>query len=335
MDTPTDSNTGPLSADQAVDAFASLLTPQETDKPEQEAQASTEQPAETTEQSEESTETVEQQEQTFKANINGQDVEVPLSKLIETYQKGEASMQRFEEAAHIRKAAEAKEQEARTETAKTQQERQAYAQNLQNLRVQAEVALNEFNQIDLLKLQAENPVEAQRLMILASQRQALLNEVNQRQHALAQAQQAENFKAYRDNLDNESKRLVEKIPDWKDPEKAKKGQAEIAKYMVESLDYKPDEILGQYDDRGNLTRPGVSDHRLIRMAHKAMLYDKLVDSANAQAKKVSNLPTKVVTPGTGDAPRADKRSSAYRELAKNGGRVSTREQAATLFGNFV
>ena len=61
-----------------------------------------------------------------------------------------------------------------------------------------------------------------------------------------------------------------------------------------------------------------------------MLYDQMMSKAQAAAKKVSTLPTKVERPGVAaEAPGLDKRTSAYQKLAKSG-KV---EDAAAIFAS--
>ena len=87
-------------------------------------------------------------------------------------------------------------------------------------------------------------------------------------------------------LEEERARLYEAVPEWKaDPTAARKDTAEVGQYLIEQYGYAPEDL------------DNVSDHRLMLIFRKAMLYDKQhTKGAEAIREKVKTAP--VLKPGT-------------------------------------
>lgn len=312
MDNPSsESSTSALDTNQAAAVFADLLEPKEPEQEQPEApEVESEAPEpEATEPEEQEVEADDDPLVTIK--IDGKDVEVKLSELKNGYQRQADYTRKTMEVSEQRKAAEAEYQKAH-------QERQAYAQNLQRMQAQIEGALQEQSQIDWQQLLESDPVEYLKQQHLAQQRQAALQDNYRQQQALSQLQQAEAQKAYQSNLMRQQEELLAKLPDWKDESKAKAEKAALRSYLIE-----------QGFDEQSVNQ--VSDAKAVVMARKAMLYDQMVSKAQAAAKKVATLPTKVERPGVGTSQNLDKRSSAFQRLSKSG-RV---EDAAAVFASFL
>ena len=167
MDTQSDS-TSALDVNQAAAAFATAFDPQpaipEETKVDTEIdlKKAEETPSEPVEASE--AEPAEEP-QTVPVVINGKTVEVPITELTASYQKDKAASEKFEQAAALRKTADA-------EIAKTQQERASYAANLERMGLQLEVALQSQAQTDWAALLKSDPVEYLEQQRLANERQA-------------------------------------------------------------------------------------------------------------------------------------------------------------------
>lgn len=243
--------------------------------------------------------------------VDGKDIEVPLSELKKGYQKDAAANQRFEQAAELRKTAEA-------ETQRAQAERQAYAQKLQGIHLQLQSAFQQQQQIDWDSLKANDPVEFVNQVRLAQDRQALLQRTTAELQHIDAINQAEQAKSYQNHLTAQQKDLLDKLPEWKDEGKAKAEKAALRDYL-----------LSQGFDEQSVS--GVSDAKAVVMARKAMLYDQMMSKASLAAKQVSKLPTKVERSGTGNNPGIDRRSSAYQNLQKKG----TVEAAAAVFAGLI
>lgn len=313
MDTQSDSS-GALDTNQAANLFASMLDPQpeEVAKAEPEAAVTEEQA-----QPEEAQATPETEEQpqdddpTVTVKVDGKDIEVKLSELKGSYQKDKAAQQRFEQAAELRKQADA-------ETAKARQERQAYSQNLQAIAMQAQAALQQQQKIDWDALKQSDPVEFVNQVRLAQERQAVLARSSAELQQIAALEQAEHQKALEAHLSEQQKTLLEKLPEWADEANAKAGKTALRDYLLSQ----------GYDERAV---SGLTDAKTVVLANKARLYDEMVAKASVAAKKVQTLPTKVERSGTGQNPGLDKRSSAFQSLSKSG-RV---EDAARVFAGLL
>ena len=102
----------------------------------------------------------------------------------------------------------------------------------------------------------------------------------------AKAHQSElQTEATQQRIQEEQKILLDKLPDWKDAKKAATEAAEVREYLAKS-GYQPDEVNG------------VTDHRAVILARKAMLYDKLAakmpkpNSVSGAPPPVPKAPTK-------------------------------------------
>mgnify|MGYP000273467979 CR=1 FL=1 len=215
------------------------------------------------------------------------------------------------EAAETRRAADA-------EIAKAHQERAQYASNLEKMSAQLEGAINEQHKIDFDALLQSDPVEylKQRDLLEKRQRAYQANE-RQRQEVAAQTE-AENKAAYRTYVDTQQQELLAKLPTWKDETKAKAEKEALKAYLQKE----------GYDDAAI---SGVSDHKAVILARKAMLYDQMIAKAGAAAKKVAGLPQKVERPGVADSPNVDNRRAAMARVGKTG-RI---EDAAAAFATFI
>jgi len=249
--------------------------------------------------------------QTFTVKIDGKEVQVPLSELLNGYQRQSDYTKKTMEAAEQRKTADAEVQKAR-------QERQQYAGELQRMAIQLEGVLQEQSKTDWADLIESNPVEYLKQRQLYEQRQALYQQNMQEQQQLAQQFQNEQAQAQQSYLAKQQEDLLAKLPDWKDDAKAAAEKAAISKFLQEQ-GFEAEDISS------------IADHRHVIVARKAMLYDQLMAKANVQAKKVQEAPQRVVKPGVTTNGNADGRTTAAKNHAKNG----TVESAAAVFAQFL
>jgi hypothetical protein len=247
--------------------------------------------------------------------VDGKQVTLTKAQVADAYKNGLRQSdytQKTMAVAEARKAAEA-------ETSKAQQERMAYAQNLTKMAAQLEGALQQQAQIDWNALLESDPVEFLKQQHLSNQRQAALQKNQQEQQTLAQQFQAEQAKAHQDNLSTQQQELLAKLPEWKDEAKAKSERDALKTYLKTQ----------GYDD-GAIN--GISDHKAVILSRKAMLYDQMMSKAQAAAKRVSALPTKVERPGVAsDRSAPDGRTAAMQRLHKSG----SVEDAAAVFASLL
>jgi hypothetical protein len=226
-------------------------------------------------------------------------VEFTKAELADYYKNG------LRQADYTRKTMEVSEQRKAAEAERNAalQERATYMQNLQKLQVQTEVALEEQSKIDWDALLQQDPVEYLKQQALAQKRQAALQQNYQEQQKVNAQFQAEQQKAYVQTLEDQSRLLLDKIPEWRDAKKASEDKTALRNYLLEN----------GYDKQ---SVESVADARAVVLALKAMKYDQTMAKAQAAAKKVSSLPTKVERPGNGKS--LDQRSTAFQRLSKSG-----------------
>lgn len=309
-----------LSVSSGADAFAQLLAEpqQEVAQEAVEEAVEAEQPEaiqepeqEQEEGADEAEEAEEEEPQKFTIKVDGKEIEVTLDELKNGYQRQSDYTRKTQEAAELRKQADA-------ERAQANQEREKYFSGLQRVQVQLEAALGEQGRIDWDKLIEADPVEALRQQTLLQRRQAAYQQNLAEQRVLMEQYQAEQAQAQASYLSEQRDQLLAKLPDWKDETKAAAEKGAISKFLQEQ---------GFSDDDVS----AVTDHRHVLIARKAMLYDQLMANAKVQAKKVQEAPQRVVKPGVGAKPGIDGRSSAMKQLQKTG-RV---EDAAAAFAQLL
>lgn len=249
--------------------------------------------------------------QTFTVKIDGKEVEVPLSELLNGYQRQSDYTKKTMEAAEQRKTADAERQQA-------QQERQEYHSKLERMAAQLEGALEQQSQIDWNALIETDPVEYLKQQQLFQQRQALYQQNMQERQKLIQQHQTEQAQAQQSYLAKQQEDLLAKLPDWKDDAKAKAEKTVIADFLQKE-GFDAEEISQLYD------------HRHVIVARKAMLYDQLMAKASTAAKKVQEAPQRVVKPGVTANGNPDRRSTAAKNHAKHG----TVESAAAVFADLL
>jgi len=310
-----DSGGGALDINGGALAFAALLEPPVAAAPEAGNEEHPEQPVEPEVEAELEQEVEpsepEEEPQTFTVKIDGKEVQVPLSELLNGYQRQSDYTQKTMAAAEQRKTADAAIQQA-------QQERQEYHSKLERMAAQLEGALEQQSQIDWNALIESDPVEYLKQQQLFQQRQALYQQNAQERQHLAQQLQNEQAQAHQSYLAKQQEDLLAKLPDWKDDAKAAAEKTAISKFL-QAQGFEDEDISS------------IADHRHVLVARKAMLYDQLMAKANVQAKKVQEAPQRVVKPGVTSQGTADGRSAASKRLEKTG-RV---EDAAAVFAQFL
>ena len=310
---PLDVNTGAV-------ALAALLGGEEAKEPEAvEEEAQPEQEAQDTEAEQtddapEGEEDSADDEETVTIEVDGKPVTMTKAELAEAYKSGLRQSdytRKTMEAAETRRAADAEIQKAR-------EERATFAQKLQQQEAVLNASLQEQSQINWNQLLEADPVEYLKQQHLFQQRQAALQQTQQEQQALYQQAQAEQQANVQKFLQEQQDQLLAKLPEWKDEGKAKAEKQAIREFL-KSSGYSDDEISQ------------AADHRMIVIAREAMKFRDTMAKAKAAAKKVENLPKKVVSSGSGTSPSVDKRGSAFQRLSKSG----SVEDAAAVFASIL
>lgn len=306
---------GPMNMDQAVQALAAILPQegqqdggetQESLPEEEETAASSEDSLDTEDASEEESEgeqseleedtQEEDKPQVFTVKVDGKEVEVTLDELQKGYSRTQDYTRKTQQVAEARKAAEAELQAVRAE-------REQYAQLLGALSEQVKAAAEP--QIDWDRLYREDPIEYVRqreVMRENKEKAAAIQAEQQRLAEIAQQEQMQQFQAVKAK---EAQALIEAIPSWKDPAKAKAEKAMLVEFG-QKMGFTPQEL-------GN-----IFDHRVVLALRKAALYDQ-IEAKRQGIKPVTNNGPKPAKPGA--AGRVSQMSDSVRakqRLAKTG-----------------
>jgi hypothetical protein len=321
--------TGPMSVADAASALDQMMAPQEgqsqevdetqlTEDEESEVAAPIDEELDTQddessdetkeEQLEGSDETEEdEQPQVFTVKVDGKEIEVSLDELQQGYSRTQDYTRKTQQIAETRKAVEA-------EAAAIRAEREQYAQLLGALQQQLESAGEQ--PIDWDRLYAEDPIEWVRQRELArdkQEKQAAIQSEQQRLSQLTQKQREEEFKA---TLAKESDALIQAIPEWKDPNKAKAEKALLIEFG-QKVGYSEDELKN------------VFDHRAVLTLRKAALYDQMMSKRKDIKPVVNNGPRPVKPSAAGRVSSTTEGTRAKQRLAKTG-RVDDAAKAIEL-----
>lgn len=263
-------------------------------------------------------------DETITIEVDGKTVEVKKSELPDIYKNG------LRQADYTRKTMEAAEQRkaAEAEATKAREERQKHANGLQQAQAMLAAVLQEQQKIDWHALRESDPVEFLKQQHLFNERQAAFQQNHQNLARIAETDADERSRSMEDHLKSEHQVLLDKLPEWKDPAKAKSESEKVTKFLLEEWGFTPEQLFPERDAKtGRLTRAGISDHRAILMARESMLYREMMSKAQAAAKKVSQLPQKVERPGGGETNPLDGRTTAMKQLSRSG---SVRDAAAVF-----
>jgi hypothetical protein len=216
--------------------------------------------------------------QVFTVKVDGKEIEVSLDELQKGYSRTQDYTRKTQQVAEVRKAAEAELQAIRAE-------REQYAQLLGALSEQVKAAAEP--QIDWDRLYREDPIEYVRQREVMRDNKERAAAIEAEQHRLSQIAQEEQAKQLQAVKAKESRALLEAVPSWKDPAKAKAEKTMLIEFG-QKMGFTPQEL-------GN-----IYDHRVVLALRKAALYDQM------QAKR------QVIKPVTNNGPRPAKPGAAGR-----------------------
>ena len=178
-----------------------------------------------------------------------------------------------------------------------------------------------INAVDWQKLRTENPGEYSAMMSeyeakvkrLETYKQQVTESMTQQQQ-----QQAEAFQQQRaERLERENALLVDKIPSWTSEAKRTAETQDIGNYLSQ-IGFTPEET------------GSIIDHRFIKIARDAMMYNKM-DKSSPAKKKIVKMGKKAVKPGskqTKSQQATEARKSQMDKFKQSGGSV---DAAADLF----
>lgn len=256
----------------------------------------------------------------IKLKVDGKEEERDFkrSELAERLQKSEAAQKRFEEAATLRKQADAI-------AASAAQERAQLAQALQHYTQQLQASAPRPPDADML---ASDPVAYLQQRHQYEQWMQQAQQVQAAQAHLAQQEQAAAHEQYRAHIEAQGAELLKAIPEWSDPAKAKAGK-ESVRAALKQYGFGDDEI------------GSVADARFVRLAHEASQAASLraeiaalkADQQRAQADLTARLkglpPVRTERPGSAETSSTDGRTRAMQSLRRSG---TVEDAAAVLRG---
>ncbi len=307
---------GPLNMDQAVQALAAIL-PEEGQQDGGETQASQPQDEDVTaavvdesldiedgSTEEASADQPELEEDTqdeakpeiFTVKVDGKEVEVTLDELQKGYSRTQDYTRKTQQVAEARKAAEAELQAIRAE-------REQYAQLLGALSEQVKTAADP--KIDWDRLYNEDPIEYVRQREVMRENREKAAAIQAEQQRLAEISQKEQMEQFQAVKAKESDALLEALPTWKDPAKAKAEKAMLVEFG-QKMGFTPQEL-------GN-----IYDHRVVLALRKAALYDQMQAKRQGIKPVVNNGPKPAKPGAAGRVSQMSDSARATQRLAKTG-----------------
>lgn len=283
---------GATDVDGAVSRLSALFRPEQSTPPE------TEQNAKPTEALDDVEETADDgdtgsTEPRYKVKVGGEELEVTIDELQKGYMMGRDYTQKTMGLAEQRKQVEAKVAEI--------------DKNLDEARSVIDLELEWFESEEAKELRQYDPDEyLKRFEKIKGKADKFQKLKAKRETEVAAARQ--------EQLKKEQELLRQKIPDWLDEGTV---QREYPK-LVESM-----KSIGFAEDELN----GISDHRMMVLARKAMLFDQIM-SQDVTGKKVKT-PPKSATPGTPKSPTevSDRKIKEMRERLRKKGDMSSASAA--------
>jgi len=305
---------GPMNLAEAANALQGILpvdgeqSPEETQLPESDeddgaalseelsadADAADEETQE--EQSEEDEESEEEEQpQAFTVKVDGKEVEVTLDELQKGYSRTQDYTRKTQQIAEIRKQVEA-------ETEAVRAERAQYAQMLGALQAQLQ---GTETQIDWDRLYHEDPIEWVKQKEVMRERQEKFQAIQFEQQRIAQLSQQEQQQHFESHLQAQHAKLLEIIPEWKDPAKAK-AEKQLLVEFGQKTGFTPEELKA------------IVDHRAVVALRKAALYDQMMTKRKAITPVTNNGPRPAKPGAAGRVSQTTEATRAKQRLAKTG-----------------
>jgi len=240
----------------------------EPDAEESAPEEPTEEHDEPTDPSDDETPEPEPQPKTYRVPVDGQEVEVTEEELLKGYSRTADYTRKTMALAEQRKATEQELEAARAERAQ-------YAEALTQLRTVLERGAGP--EPDWEKLKAEAPEQFPLVFAEYQLQQERLGKVKAEEARIQAQQAADAARAREAMLAAEQQQLVQALPEWGDPAVRSKETADLVSY-ARDMGFGPDDLAG------------VTDHRVVLMLRKAMLYDRVQAQAKAATKPPAPAP---------------------------------------------
>ena len=262
-------------------------------------------------QSEEQIETQEKQdsteEPTYTVKVAGQEFNVTLDELRNGYSRDADYRRKTEDLAYDKK-------QFQTESEKQRQDYSTKLSELNQMMSVAQQQLNaEINSADLEKLYEEDPTEAARIEHRLKKKQEKLNQAMQK----TQSEQKKQFDGF---LQDQQRKLVQKMPEFSNPEKASQLKTSM-KSTLNSYGFNDQEIAQVYD------------HRIVMLVNDAMKFRNMQKAKPNMAKKISK-PGKVFSSGVKQS-KADINLKTRKDKLSRLRKFGSTKDAASIFLDMI
>ena len=297
--------TEPEAKENLLGQFENLLTAeneQPTSEGEQDAKAQPEAPSdEPTPDDLELEETdnspAEGTEELVTVKVDGQDRQVTLDELKNGYSRQSDYSKKTQALADERRGLDTERDKVTTELEAVKKERDDYAVKLKSF-----IKSDKQEDIDWDKVYEQDPIEYVRLKAEADRKKEIRQQAETELKSIQQKQDEEQKKKYADYVTTQSNMLSEKVPEFADPVKKGKIQANVKNYLNE---------IGFSDQELSM----LTDHRTVMVAIEGMKYSQL-KKAKLGDKKVKNIPrvSKSGIPVSKDDANYERRKDAIKRV---------------------
>jgi hypothetical protein len=251
---------------------------------------------------------------TYTVKVDGKDVQVTQDELLAGYSR---------QADYTRKSQVLSEQrqKADLELAATQQERQRYLSQLEQFNTQADSKIDELAKTDWTRLKEEDPTEYMLKRDQYRELQENKRTVEDEQKNLQLKSQQENQAKWQEELGRQQEIMVQRLPEWTDPDKGPKLKQNIKSFAVKK---------GFTEQEVN----SLIDARSVDVLHKAMLYENLL-ATKISGKKAKVVPkvTRPGSPATKGEISSDKVKAQRARLRKSGHLNDAKSVIESLLNN--
>tara|TARA_B100001248_G_scaffold66178_3_gene46400 strand:+ start:10802 stop:11848 length:1047 start_codon:yes stop_codon:yes gene_type:complete len=259
-------------------------------------------------QDEEQIDTQEKQDSPLhKVKVNGQEFEVTLDELRNGYSRDADYRRKTEELSYEKK-------QFMSESEKQRQDYSAKLNEASQMLSLAQQQLNaDINSADLEKLYEEDPTEAARIEHRLRKKQEKINSAV----AKNQSEQKRQFDSF---LKDQQIKLVTKMPEFKDPDKASKLKSSM-KSTLNFYGFNDQEVAQVYD------------HRIVMLVNDAMKFRNLQKAKPNIAKKITK-PGKVFSSGVKQT-KSDVTLKARKDKLSRLKKTGSHKDAASIFLDMI
>lgn len=241
----------------------------------------------------------------MQVTVDGIPTEATIDDLVKSYQMGEAAEHRLEKA----KAFNQQQGEA---WAAKHAELESHFQVVAELIKTEEANLEREIKAIPPELRDQDPAEWAARVQEFNARRAQIAQTKattiQKYREVADARNREGEAIKNQFLQDQHALLLDKMPEWKDGQRAEAEKAELANYLVNTGNFLPQELSD------------LMDHRQVLIAWKAMQYDKSRGQVNTAKKKVATVPKimKSGAPKPAEQRASERLAGLKAKLAKSG-----------------